>query len=44
MAFGAFIFGVLAINYKEYQPNINDTEDQQLILTKNSPESEEILQ
>jgi len=44
MAFAAFIFGILAIHYTEYQPNINDTEDQQLILNKNSPESEEILQ
>jgi hypothetical protein len=44
MAFAAFVFGILAIRYKEYKPNNNDTEDQQLILEKNSPESEQIIQ
>ncbi|UJR26670.1 hypothetical protein I4U23_007987 [Adineta vaga] len=43
MAFATFIFGVLAIQYKHYQPR-NDSEDQQLILDKNASEPEQIIQ
>lgn len=41
MAFGTFIFGILAIRFKDYTPADHDTEDQQLILDK---KSDEILQ
>lgn len=41
MAFATFIFGILAIRYKDYIPTDHDTEDQQLILNK---QPEEILQ
>jgi len=44
MAFATFIFGVLAIGYKERKPNNNDSEDQQLIVGRNSPESEPVIQ
>jgi hypothetical protein len=44
MAIAALIFGILALRYKEYQPNNTDSEDQQLIIDKNAPESEQILQ
>ena len=39
MAFAAFIFGILAINYKEHKPINADTEDQQLIIERHSSES-----
>jgi len=44
MAVAAVIFGILALRYKEYQPNNNDSEDQQLIINKNSPEFDQILE
>ena len=43
MAFAAFIFGVLAINYRDIQPNNADAEDQQLILDRNAPEPDEAI-
>ena len=44
MAFGAFIFGVLAIRYTYYQARHDDSEDQQLILDKNAPELDQIIE
>jgi hypothetical protein len=44
MAFATFIFGILAIRYKDYKPNTNDSEDQQLILDKNASEIDKIIQ
>ena len=43
MAFATFIFGVLALNYKEYKPYEIDSEDQQLIIGKNAPEPDEAI-
>ena len=43
MAFAAFIFGVLAINYRDIQPNNDDAEDQQLILDRNAPEPDDAI-
>jgi solute carrier family 15 oligopeptide transporter 1 len=40
MAFGSFIFGILAIQYKEYKPNNTHSEDHQLIHDKNLSETE----
>jgi hypothetical protein len=37
MAFATFIFGVLAIKYKEAKSDNDPTEDQQLITDKNTP-------
>lgn len=39
MIFATFIFGVIAINYKHYQPNEKDSEDQQLILERDPSET-----
>lgn len=39
MMFAAFIFGVIGINYKYYQPNEKDSEDQQLILERDPSEN-----
>ncbi|CAF1448991.1 unnamed protein product [Adineta ricciae] len=44
MAFGAFIFGVLAIRYTYYQARHDDSEDQQLILDKAAFEPEQIIE
>ncbi len=44
MAVAAVIFGILALRYKEYKPNNNDSEDQQLIINKNSPEFDQIIE
>lgn len=44
MAIAAAVFAVIAYFYKEYQPSHEDTEDQELILDKNSAESDQILQ
>jgi len=41
MAFGAFIFGILGIRYREMKPDTNVSEDQQLIIDKNDDESDE---
>jgi hypothetical protein len=44
MAFAAFLFGILAIHYKEYKQNDEeDSEDQQLILDKNAPEPDDAI-
>jgi hypothetical protein len=40
MIFGAFIFGILAIQYKEYKPNDIQSEDQQLIHRKSVSETD----
>ena len=45
MAFAAFIFGILAIHYKEHKANDQeDNEDQQLILDKNAPEPDDAIE
>jgi hypothetical protein len=44
MIFAAFIFGILAIYYKEHTPNDKEeSEDQQLILDKNASEPDEAI-
>lgn len=43
MAFAAFIFGVLAIQYREIKPDNSDSEDQQLILDRNAPEPDDAI-
>ena len=45
MAFAAFLFGILAIHYREYKSNDqDDSEDTQLILDKNAPEPDEAIE
>jgi hypothetical protein len=45
MGFAAFIFGILAIYYKEHKSNEReDAEDQQLIIDKNAPEPDDAIQ
>jgi len=44
MTFATFIFGVLAISYKDYKPRNPDSEDQQLIISKNAPEPDDVIQ
>jgi hypothetical protein len=44
MAFGAFLFGILGIRYKERVPDDTVSEDQQLIIDKRDDESDEPIQ
>ncbi|CAF0968473.1 unnamed protein product [Adineta steineri] len=45
MAFATFIFGFLAIHYKDRKPRADEAdEDQQLILDKNTSEPDQLIQ
>jgi hypothetical protein len=44
MTFATFIFGTLALFYKDYKPRNDDSEDQPLLIGINTPESEEAIQ
>lgn len=43
MTFGAFIFGILAIHYKETKFDNAESEDQQLILDRSGIEGDDVF-